>query len=40
MCTLKAVHYKDPPKVLVGYGTKKNEQDNPVRKFEKEKSEV
>lgn len=29
MCTLKAVHYKDPPKILVGFETEKdNEQDN------------
>lgn len=26
ICTLKAVHYKDPPKILIGYETeKKNE---------------
>lgn len=31
MCTLKATHYKDPPKVLVE--VVKNEQNNTVRKY-------
>lgn len=25
ICTLKAVHYKDPPKILIGYETEKKE---------------
>lgn len=26
MCTLKATHYKDPPKILVGYETESKDE--------------
>ena len=26
ICTLKAVHYKDPPKILIGYETEKKDE--------------
>lgn len=26
MCTLKAVHYKDPPKILIGYETESKDE--------------
>lgn len=26
ICTLKAVHYKDPPKILIGYETERKDE--------------
>ena len=40
ICTIKACHYKDPPKILIDVARRDKNEDNPIRKYEKRNTEV
>lgn len=40
ICTIKACHYKDPPKILIDVARRDKNEDNPNRKYEKRNAEI